>query len=197
MSGPCPKCGYKIYKARCFNCDYKERGSDGPWSNDTDQGLIWKAESIWDGGIPFAHDAFKIENVICYLKQRRIFELASKCDQLRGHTSLNRTIKIRSGSILLGRVWHVRKGFIGVHATRVEWIGGDKPYQRDERSTVGACQGGAVWFGNVSPTTELVVGEGIETTLSAMILWGAKAVAATLGTSGCVHWCYRRPHDVL
>ena len=61
---------------------------------------------------------------------------------------------------------------------------GINPYQRDDRCTVGACQGGAVWFGTVTPDDVLVVGEGIETTLSAMILWGAKAGAATLGTAG-------------
>jgi Toprim domain len=86
------------------------------------------------------------------------------------------------GSLLVGRIWHVHKGFVGVHVTRVEWTG--REYERDQRRTVGMCQGGAVWFGSPSPTTELVVGEGIETVLSAMILWGAKAGAATLGTAG-------------
>ena len=200
LASVCPRCGYRLgnfgINARCFNCDYAERGSDGPWpAGVTDQGSIWKAEGIWDGGIPFADDeAFKITSVINYLKQRCVFGLASTCDQLRGHTGLNRIIKIRSGSILLGRVWHVRKGFIGVHATLVEWVGpaygkngerlGYSSYERDERRTVGGCQGGAVWFGTVTPDDELVVGEGIETTLSAMILWSAKAGAATLGTAG-------------
>jgi hypothetical protein len=41
-----------------------------------------------------------------------------------------------------------------------------------------------VWFGTVTPDDWLVVGEGIETTLSAMILWGAQAGVATLGTNG-------------
>jgi hypothetical protein len=41
-----------------------------------------------------------------------------------------------------------------------------------------------VWFGTVTPDGWLVVGEGIETTQSAMILWGAKAGVATLGTNG-------------
>ena len=188
MSGLCPHCGYKIYKARCFNCDYEQRGSDGPWdARDTDEVLIRRAQGIWDGGIPFAHDdAFKIEGVIDYLKQRRIFELASKCDQLQGHSSLHRIIKIRSGRVLLGRIWHVHKGFLGVHVTRIEWVGGDKdkPYQRDERQTIGACRGGGVWLGTVTPDSKLVAGEGIETVLSAMVLWGIKAGVATLGTSG-------------
>ena len=183
MSGLCPHCGYKIYKARCFNCDYEERGSDGPWDPDaTDQSLIRTAQGIWDGGIPFAHDEafYKIDTVISYLKKRRIFELASQCDQLQGHTSLHRIIRIRSGRVLLGRVWHVHKGFLGVHVTRIEALG----YARDERQTIGACRGGGVWFGTVTPDSKLVAGEGIETVLSAMVLWGIKAGVATLGTSG-------------
>src|SRR5262249_47738490 len=86
--------------------------------------------------------------------------------------------------ILVGRIWHVRKGFVGIHVTRIEWIGGNSPYARDERRTMGACRGGAVWLGTATPDTELVVGEGIETTLNAMILWGGKTGAATLGTAG-------------
>jgi Toprim domain len=185
MSGACPMCGYKISKARCFNCDYKERGSDGPWAeNETNQALIWKAENIWDTGDLLSSSTHASENVLNYLAQRRIIELALSCDQLRRSHGLNRIIRIRSGAVLLARIWHVHKGFIGIHVTRIEWVGGDRPYRRDDRCTVGACQGGAVWFGTVTPETELVVGEGIETTLSAMILWGAKAGAATLGTSG-------------
>jgi hypothetical protein len=125
------------------------------------------------------------EVVYGYLKQRRICELASTCDQLRTTWGLNRVISIGAySSILVGRIWHVRRGFVGVHVTRIEWVSGDTPYARDERRTLGACKGGAVWLGSVSPNSELVVGEGIETTLSAMILWNAKGGAATLGTSG-------------
>jgi hypothetical protein len=85
---------------------------------------------------------------------------------------------------LVGRIWHVRQGFIGVHLTRVEWNGGNPEYARDERITCGDSAGGAVWFGAVTPQTVLVVGEGIETTLSAMELWGIEAGAAALGTKG-------------
>lgn len=185
MSGVCPQCGYKLSKARCFNCDYKERGSDGPWSeNETDKRLIWKAEGIWDGAFLLSSPQHAWTKVPDYLAQRRVIELAFSCDQLRHDYDLNRILRIRSGAVLLARIWHVHKGFVGVHVTRIEWVGGDKPYRRDERQTVGACQGGAVWFGTVSPTTELVVGEGIETVLSAMILWGTSAGAATLGTVG-------------
>jgi Toprim domain len=191
--GICPRCGYRLsnfkVRNRCFNCDYQERGSDGPWAAGVpDQHLIWDAQAIWESSsIPLIghEDQFKIREVIEYLKQRRIFELAATCDQLRGSWGLNRSLNMRAyGSQLVGRIWHVRNGFVGVHVTRIEWIGGEPPYERDERRTVGACRGGAVWLGTVTPNAELVVGEGIETTLSAMILWGARAGAATLGTAG-------------
>jgi hypothetical protein len=192
QEGNCPKCGYRLSNFRtdnrCFNCDYKERGSDGPWAADaSSQTLIWDAEFVWNQSIPFVHEqAYKVANVIEYLKQRCIFELANKCDQLRAGCQLNRFLRMRAyGSIFVARIWHVRKGFIGVHASRIERnLGADKEYERAERRTVGSCQGGAVWFGTVTPDIRLVVGEGIETVLSAMILWGAQAGAATLGTEG-------------
>jgi hypothetical protein len=147
--------------------------------------LIWDAELIWNGSHPFSINDYKYHDVYEYLKQRCVFDLASTCDQLRTCND-HRYLKMRSsGSVLVGRVWHVRKGFIGVHATRCWYnCGMDLPYERDERRTLGACQGGGVWFGTVTPDTVLVVGEGIETTLSAMMLWGAKAGVATLGTEG-------------
>jgi Toprim domain-containing protein len=184
QAGSCPRCGYRLGRTskRCFNCDYNERGSDGPWA-ESDQSSIWKAEIIWDQANSLDH----CTEVREYLKQRHVFELATTCDQLRAAHGLHRIAKIRAyGSILVGRIWHIRKGFVGVHVTRCEWIGGDKPYWRDDggRRTIGACQGGAVWFGAVTPDSYLVVGEGIETVLSAMILWNATAGAATLGTAG-------------
>jgi hypothetical protein len=105
-------------------------------------------------------------------------ELALTCDQLRCDYDLNRTLPIPSGPVLLARIWHVRKGFVGIHVTHLEDL------ERGVRRTIGACQGGAVWFGTVTPDQELVVGEGIETTLSAMVLLKAKSGAATLGTAG-------------
>src|SRR5262249_39814943 len=80
----CPKCGYRLSNfktsARCFNCDYTERGSDGPWAADaTDQTLIWLAESIWDGADPFFQNEYKYRYAYGYLKQRRIFDLAVTC----------------------------------------------------------------------------------------------------------------------
>ena len=187
--GSCPKCGYRLsnFKTsqRCFNCDYKERGSDGPWPEGFNAKFAIKdAERIWEGADPFFKHECSYTDAYEYLKCRRIYELATTCDQLRLMNRLHHIVNIKSGDVLVARIWHVRKGFVGVHLTRCEWVGGDPQYAHDERRTVGQCQGGAVWFGSVSPTTKLVVGEGIETVLSAMILWNATAGAATLGTAG-------------
>jgi hypothetical protein len=161
MSGLCPKCGYKIYKARCFNCDYKERGSDGPWSeNETDQGLIRKAEGIWDEAWLLSSSEHSWTDVPNYLARRRIAELALTCDQLRHKSGLHRVLPIHSGSVLLARIWHVHKGFVGIHATHI-W----SDLVRGDRTTCGACRGGGVWFGTVTPVGKLVAGEGIETVL--------------------------------
>jgi hypothetical protein len=183
----CPKCGYRISKSRtrqrCFNCDYVERGSDGPWSSDP-KFAMKEAESIWEGADAFFQHERYYTDVYEYLKCRRIHDLATTCDQLRIKNRLHHVVNIKNGDVLVARIWHVRKGFVGVHLTRCEWAGGDPQYVHDERRTVGQCRGGAVWFGAVTPTTKLVVGEGIETVLSAMILWNASAGAATLGTEG-------------
>jgi hypothetical protein len=156
----CPKCGYKLYKQRCFNCDYAERGSDGPWAADaTDQSLIWDAQSIWDiADRFFSENDIKYKAVFGYLKQRRIHDLAVTCDQLRMTWGLNRTLRIRSyAGYLVARIWHVHRGFVGVHVTGIEWTGYD--YARDDRRTVGVCQGGAVWFGKVTPDAPCIIGE--------------------------------------
>src|SRR5262249_1599207 len=189
QGGNCPECGYRLSNfrtsARCFNCDYTERGSDGPWpAGITDQGLIWKAETIWDSGYSLSDKDKDWTKVPKYLEYRGVLDIALTCDQLRHDYDLNRVMAIHAGAVLLARIWHVRKGFVGIHATRIEMTGRTGEYERDDRRTMGACQGGAVWFGAVTPDTPLVVGEGIETVLSAMKLWGAKAGAATLGAAG-------------
>ena len=44
--------------------------------------------------------------------------------------------------------------------------------------------GGGVWLGKAEPTDEFVASEGVETTLSAMALYGAAAGCAALSASG-------------
>jgi hypothetical protein len=86
---------------------------------------------------------------------------------------------------------HHSRGILGVHAIGLNDGGRRKGYSKHGQpkgpSTVyhrhnGQFYGGGVWLG--TPGGELVVGEGLETTLSAMVIlergWGV----ATLGTKG-------------
>jgi hypothetical protein len=178
----CPDCGYRLGAFRCFNCDYKVKGSDGPWPKGiVDQGAIWDAEGVWNGAepLPSVADEFKYREVFGYLRCRGIYDLALTCDQLRCDWPGKGQGR---GKFLIGRVWHVQQGFRGIHKTRCVYDGDQ--FIREDRRTNGACQGGGVWFGKVTPDAPLVVGEGMETTLSAMILWNVSAGVATLGTNG-------------
>jgi hypothetical protein len=61
--GNCPRCGYRLSNfrtsARCFNCDYAIRGSDELWRDGVSyQGLIWKAESIWEHADPLVTNEY-------------------------------------------------------------------------------------------------------------------------------------------
>jgi hypothetical protein len=80
-------------------------------------------------------------------------------------------------------VEHVTRGILGVHAIRL-WDGGrrkaygNKTYNRYG----GVFDGGGVWLG--TPGGELIVGEGLETTLSAMLILDRAWGVATLGGRG-------------
>lgn len=175
----CSECGYKLSDtSRCSQCDYEKHGSDGPWpEGHFDQSRIWQADLIWDTAKPLSTDESAF-GVVAYLAHRRLKDIALQCDQLRRDFGPSRILGLRMGPIQIARVWHVHRGFIGVHGTEII---GD---QRDRRRTRGVCKGGGVWFGSIGPDGKLVVGEGIETTLSAMILFGISAGVATLGTAG-------------
>jgi hypothetical protein len=89
---------------------------------------------------------------------------------------------------LLARVWHVQYGLSAIQWTwpEWEWVGSDhtKCYvtgAAKNRETRGVLKGGAVWLGSPSADAEIVVGEGLESVLSAMILLDLKCGAAVLG----------------
>jgi hypothetical protein len=85
--------------------------------------------------------------------------------------------------ILAARIWHVNRGFSGYQLT---YLSNDKPDRAREldpqcRITHGVLKGGAVWIGAPSADEEIVVGEGLETLLSAMLLLERRCGAAVLG----------------
>jgi hypothetical protein len=70
---------------------------------------------------------------------------------------------------MVARINHVELGAIGIHITFLKSDGSAKAGKADidePRKTVGCRSGGAVHFGEPAPDRWLVVGEGIETTLS-------------------------------
>ncbi len=84
-------------------------------------------------------------------------------------------------------VEHVHRGILGVHTIRLCQGGRCKAAQQDRgRKSLyrryGLLDGGGVWLG--TPGGELVVGEGLETTLSAMVLLDRSWGVAALGAAG-------------
>ncbi|MGH7087738.1 MAG: DUF7146 domain-containing protein [Stellaceae bacterium] len=76
---------------------------------------------------------------------------------------------------VLARIDHYARGFIGVHVTFLapDGYGTDEFYPGKAaldpvRKVIGACKGGAARLGTPSPSEWLIVGEGLETTLSVM-----------------------------
>jgi hypothetical protein len=82
---------------------------------------------------------------------------------------------------LVSRVLHVRRGLSAVQYTPLLWSGSgrDKEFNR---KTIGVRKGGAVWINNPRPDEEVVIAEGLETLLSALLILNLRCGAAVLGT---------------
>jgi Toprim domain len=84
--------------------------------------------------------------------------------------------------ILAARAWHVEYGICAVQFTYLDWDGHDRDRELEPaRQTFGALKGGAIWIGAPMPNEEVVVAEGLETLLSAMLLLNLRCGAAVLG----------------
>ena len=82
--------------------------------------------------------------------------------------------------MLVSRVWHVQHGLSAVQMTWLEWDGHDRDRTQD-RKTKGVLKGAAVWIGQVRADEEVVVAEGLESLLSALLLMDLRCGAAALG----------------
>jgi hypothetical protein len=88
----------------------------------------------------------------------------------------------RYRSVLGARVWHVEHGLCAVQLTYLDFDGSDRDRELEPgRKTFGPRKGGAVWIGAPKPDEEVVVGEGLENVLSAMLLLKLRCGAAVLG----------------
>jgi putative DNA primase/helicase len=74
----------------------------------------------------------------------------------------------------------VDHGLSAVQMTWMDQLGTDRD-RSEPRKTLGVLSGGAVWINAPRPEEEFVVGEGVETVLSAMLLLDLRCGAATLG----------------
>jgi putative DNA primase/helicase len=85
---------------------------------------------------------------------------------------------------MVGLVEHVEHGQVGIHVTYLAIDGSMKATITPSKKFFGLVSGGAVRLGPVRPGQWLIVGEGIESTASAMQLWGLSSGWAGLSASG-------------
>jgi hypothetical protein len=83
---------------------------------------------------------------------------------------------------MLGLVEHVEHGPIGIHRTYLKDDGSGKAEVDPNKMMLGPVGGGAVRFGMPVAGQELVVGEGIESTLSVAVACSLPAWAALSAT---------------
>jgi putative DNA primase/helicase len=130
------------------------------------------ARWLWDGESVSAHNT---SPVAVYLYSRLI--TMPPPPSLRLHWGLRDPAAGFKRPAMLGKVEHVEHGFTAVHIT---WLvpDGIGLWRRGARKTFGPIGGGAVRFGWPKPDRWLVVGEGIETTLSLVLSTGCPGWAA-------------------
>jgi hypothetical protein len=84
---------------------------------------------------------------------------------------------------IVGLVEHAEHGRVGVHAIYLDETNTRKADFRPPKLTFGPVAGGAIHLAEADPNNWLIVGEGVETVLSAMQISGLPGWAA-LGTAG-------------
>jgi putative DNA primase/helicase len=85
---------------------------------------------------------------------------------------------------MLARIDNIDGELIGVHRTFLKPDGSGKADAEPPKTMIGRAMGGAVRLGAVRPDHWLVIGEGIESTASAIQLWTSPSGWAALSASG-------------
>jgi phage/plasmid primase-like uncharacterized protein len=197
--GPCPVCSY----AGAFALTDGSRGSPIGWcASCRDQaaiavaltggskagssvpreknirdatGQLARAEGILRGAVPVATSPI----AVAYLNARRIGHLAA-CADLHFRDDCPHPTRVRLPAIIAA-VRDAGGKLIGIHRTFVRGDGSTKADIEPPRASLGPVRGGAVRLvplEDVLAVSELVVGEGIETSASAGLLLGLPAWAA-------------------
>jgi hypothetical protein len=126
-----------------------------------------------------------------YLRERRRIFLDEWPPSLRFHPHCPRPLSRENGEFLpplpamVGLIEHIERGAIGVHCTYLLPDGSGKVVVEPEpdKAFFGAMKGGAVRFGSPKAGEWFGTAEGIETTLSALLM-ARMAGWAALSTSG-------------
>ena len=138
----------------------------------------------WRNALPFIRGSV----VDRYLKSRRGIELTDdEARSLRYSPSLWHWPTKTKWPAMLACVALASGAPITSHQTFLEPDGSDKAPLGDKArlfAAGGKTVGGGVWFGAAETAQELIVGEGIESTLSAMRIFGSAAGCAALSANG-------------
>lgn len=144
--------------------------------------MVRVAKDIWDNEVVVPpHDNSLVD---LYLWSRQII-LQRLPSTLRLHPSMWHSESGQKRPAMVGRIDHIDRGFCGIHATWLQTDGMVKASLNPPRKTFGWISGGAVRFGKPRSERWLVVGEGIESTLSVALAERCPGWAA-LSTYGIV-----------
>ena len=160
------------------NSDHRA-GADKPSNNDKPKDPM----KTWRDATPFRRKS----PVDRYLQSRGIEITDEEAMSIRWSPSLWHWCSQAKWPAMLARVALVNGTDLGTHQTYVEFDGSGKAPLGDKArlfAAGGRTRGGGVWFGAARADQEFIIGEGIESTLSAMRIRGATSGCAALSADG-------------
>jgi hypothetical protein len=143
--------------------------------------LLARVEQIWSMAKPVAEGS----PVARYLRETRGLDPRHIPAAIRFCPSLPHGWSRSSWPAMLGQVVDVEGALLGLHRTWLDGVTATKAPVEPNRAALGSIKGGAVRLWSAADSTDLLVGEGIETVLAAAQLAGWRYPAwAALSTSG-------------
>jgi putative DNA primase/helicase len=120
-----------------------------------------------------------------YLQSRGLTLTEAEMASVRFHPALWHWPSESKWPAMIALVGPASGPAVTCHQTFLDIDGSAKaPVERPRLFPAGIAPTGGVWFGQVDPQSEFIVSEGIESTLSAMRLYGASAGCAALSEGG-------------
>jgi hypothetical protein len=136
------------------------------------------ANELWPRLLPLTTECHATRYLHARGLQAFVNHPALRCHETAGH--LSGTIR----PILAARMWHIHHGLSAVQVTYLQWGNDDRDRDlKPGKQTFGSAHGAGVWINAPRADDWIVVGEGLETTLSALLLMDARCGVACLGTN--------------